>query len=139
MPPDNWWGYSLERLSGSGIPTFASISQAALAASSSLILLCILYTSAIWSPIVNTGFSAVIGSWNIMLALSPLMPCIWESVISCSSFPSNSNLSAPLHPGRSSSLMIERAVMLFPHPLSPTSATESPLLILMSTPVTTGM
>ena len=71
MPPENSCGYWSTRRSANGTPTSSRRWMTrARAASSSMPGLCTLTASPIWSPIVSTGFSEVIGSWKI-IAISP--------------------------------------------------------------------
>ena len=68
MPPDSWCGYSSTRRAGDGMPTCGQRLDRALAR-----LLradaakWVRSVSPICSPTVNTGSSALIGSWKIML------------------------------------------------------------------------
>ena len=66
MPPESWCGYSSTRLAGEGMPTSSSISIAIRRARALSTLWCSRMASMIWSPMVKTGFSEVIGSWKIM-------------------------------------------------------------------------
>ena len=71
MPPENSCGYWSTRRSANGTPTRSSSSIVRVRAASSFMPgLCVSSASEIWSPIVNTGFSDVIGSWKI-IAISP--------------------------------------------------------------------
>ena len=81
--------------------------------------------STIWSPTVNTGFSAVIGSWKIM-AMS--LPRIFRK--SFGSAPINSLPSKVTLPVTTADLgsspMMASEVTDFPEPDSPTTASTSP-------------
>ncbi len=66
MPPESWWGYSRTLWRGRGMPTRSSISAALSIASFFFIPWWSMTASAIWKPMVNTGFKLVIGSWKII-------------------------------------------------------------------------
>src|SRR4030043_75990 len=83
--------------------------------------------SIIWSPIVNTGLSEVIGSWKIMEMSFPLTLSIFFSSSSIRSLPSKRSSPLTILPGGIGiSLRRERPVTLFPHPDSPTRLRISP-------------
>ena len=72
MPPENSCGYWSTRRSAKGTPTSSRSSMTRFrAASSSVPGLCTFTASPIWSPIVRTGFSDVIGSWKIIASSPP--------------------------------------------------------------------
>ena len=75
MPPDSSCGYCLTRRSGLLIPTALSDSTAFSQAAFFDRPWWSITASAIWSPIVNTGFRLVIGSWKI-IAMS--LPRTWR-------------------------------------------------------------
>ncbi len=137
MPPDISCGYCLTRRSGLLMPTAliesTAFSQAAFFDSPWWSIT----ASEIWSPIVNTGFRLVIGSWKI-IAMS--LPRTWR--ISSSLSPSRSRPSNMISPvgisagGTSSRRMIDSDVTLFPQPDSPTMPSVSPGMIEKLTPST---
>ena len=92
--------------------------------------------SPIWSPTRNTGFSEVIGSWKIMAMSLPRTSSISSSGSSRRLRPLKSIRPATARPGRESSRITVSAVMLLPHPDSPTSPRVSPWRTLRSTPST---
>ena len=71
-----------------------------------------------------SGFSAVIGSWKIMLIAAPRMPRISRSDLRVSSSPSKRIV--PPVVAASTRRSTDNAVIDFPEPDSPTSANFSP-------------
>ena len=135
IPPENWCGYSPKR--SLGIPTTSSISPAFCSASFSLILSWSLITSAIWSPTVSTGFKDVIGSWKIMETVFPRIASSSFCGIFKISFPSRRMEPFLITPGGSGTRRrIERAVVVFPDPVSPTSPNVFPCSNWISMPFT---
>jgi len=112
------------RLSGSGMPVRASNSMARARAALGSRPSCRVNTSPIWLPTVNSGFSAVIGSWKIMPIRAPRMPRICTSDSAIRSWPAKRMW--PLEVAASTRRSTESAVMLLPDPDSPTSANFSP-------------
>ena len=99
--------------------------------------LCAIIASIIWLPTVNTGFKLVIGSWKIIEILFPLK--------SCSSLIFISRIFLPLKRISPSTILpggcfirrrIERAVTLFPEPVSPTMPSVSMTFKSKETPST---
>jgi hypothetical protein len=83
--------------------------------------------SVIWSPMVNTGLSDVIGSWKIIEISSPRISRISPSDRPRRSRPSNRICPwAILAAGLASSRMMLSAETDLPQPDSPTRATTSP-------------
>ena len=86
--------------------------------------------SAIWSPTVKTGFRAVMGSWKIM---ETSLPRTFSSSLVCMvrmSQPFSSSLSHCTTPGGfGTSRRMDRAVVVFPAPVSPTRPRARPFLI----------
>ena len=81
----------------------------------------------ICSPMVNTGFSEVIGSWNTMAMPGPRIRCIRASDSSVSTWPAKrTSPVATRAGGRGSRPMTVRAVTLLPEPDSPTMPRISP-------------
>ena len=81
----------------------------------------------IWSPMVYTGFSDVIGSWKIIAISLPRTPRIIGSVSCSRSRPSNSiEPDSTLPGGLGIRRRIDSAVTLFPQPDSPTTASVWP-------------
>ena len=67
MPPESWCGYSRARCAGSGMRTQPQhLDRLAATAASRDRSWCSRIASAIWSPMVSTGLSEVIGSWKII-------------------------------------------------------------------------
>ena len=100
MPPESWCGYSRARRSGSGMlapaaasrppsraPPLATGPGAAAAPRS------------IWSPMVSTGFSAVIGSWKIIAISLPRTLRIASSSSCSRSWPSQLDAPPTMRPG----------------------------------------
>jgi hypothetical protein len=95
--------------------------------------------SAIWSPIVKTGFSEVIGSWKIMPTRLPRIRRNPASSSASMSSPSNRMRPPSTRAGGSGSRRIaESAVTLLPQPDSPTSPSVSPGAIAKDTSSSTG-
>ncbi len=96
----------------------------------------------IWSPIVCSGESEVMGSWKIMAISLPRIerirpPCgstVVRSTISSSRRRKRIWPPSILLVRLGSSRRIEWAVTLLPQPLSPTSPSVSPRLMLRETP-----
>jgi hypothetical protein len=119
------------------MPTSSSISTARALASRRDAPWWIRATSAIWSPTVKTGLSAVIGSWKIMAMRLPRTLRISPSESSERSRPSKRmRLPRSIRPGGRIRRMIESAVTDLPDPDSPTSPTVSPRPIVNETPST---
>ncbi len=95
------------RFWGSDMPTRRSISTARDSASCLLRLVCSMMASHSWLPMVNVGFSEVIGSWKIMLMRSPRILRISSSVLPTSSSPLNRMLPETMRPGWVSICMME--------------------------------
>ena len=115
----------------------SSISTARAHASRREAPACTRATSAIWSPTVNTGLSAVMGSWKIIAILLPRIRRISASLIVNRSRPSSAmTLPGSMRPGgwiRRSTLS---AVTDLPHPDSPTMPSVSPASTCSETPST---
>ncbi len=107
------WSISIARSQASPRPTFLWSETA----------------SAIWSPTVKTGFSEVIGSWKIIEIALPRTSLISSSLSLRRSRPSSRISPATVRPGRSTRRMADSAVMLLPHPDSPTTPSVWPYLI----------
>ena len=94
---------------------------------------------AIWSPMVKTGFSEVIGSWKIIEMRPPRISYIFSSERPTRFVPSRSISDPPtMRPGGETSRIIESEVTLLPQPDSPTKPTVCPRLIVRSMPSTAG-
>jgi hypothetical protein len=77
-------------------------------------------------PIVNSGFSAVSGSWKIIDSALPRLSSISRSESATRSTPSRTTFPPTIFPGGSgTSRMIDSAVMDFPQPDSPTMPSVS--------------
>ena len=137
MPPDSSWGYWLRRCLGADIRTRSSSSQAFSIAFFGVSPRCAIRVSEICSPMVNTGFSEVMGSWKIMPIPLPRTCCICAALRRNKSWPSNSTSPLAIFPGGVAiSRMIESAVTDLPQPDSPTSAKISERPMLKDTPST---
>ena len=134
-PPESWCGKLSTRRSGSGMPVRRSSSIARPRAAFSRSPRCVSSTSPIWLPTVNSGFSAVIGSWKIIAISVPRMPRISRSDARHRSLPSKRI--APLVVAPSTRRSTDRAVIDLPEPDSPTSANFSPGAIENDTSSTT--
>ena len=127
IPPDNWCGYWLSRLSGSVMPTSVSSSTARARAALSSMPRWMVSGSMIWRPILKTGLSEVIGSWKIMAISRPRTRRISSSDRVSSSLPSNLTLPAGMRAVASGSRRITASADTdLPEPDSPTIATISP-------------
>ncbi len=73
IPPENWWGKLLSRLSAAGMPTISRSSIARRRASSLVVCRWAWIVSTICSSMVRTGFRLVIGSWKIIAMSRPRM------------------------------------------------------------------
>ena len=137
MPPDSSCGYCLARRSGELMPTCASAATARSAASCLETLRCSMMASLIWSPMVNTGFRLVMGSWKIMAMSPPRTRRISSSLSLRRSLPSSVIVPVGMRAGGiSRRRMIVSAVTDLPHPDSPTMPMEPPLWTSKLTPST---
>src|SRR4051812_32248071 len=118
--------------------TASSRSTARVSASRPRAMPCTISVSAIWLPIVNTGLSAVIGSWNTRPIPAPRTFCIARSSSVSRSCPLNNTLPPAMRPGRCTSRMIENAVTDLPLPDSPTRHRVSPASTWKLTSFTAG-
>src|SRR3954462_3789752 len=118
--------------------TASSRSTARVSASRPRAIPCTISVSAIWLPIVNTGLSAVIGSWNTSPIPAPRTFCIARSSSVSRSRPLNSTFPPAMRPGRCTSRMIENAVTDLPLPDSPTRHRVSPASTWKLTSLTAG-
>ena len=126
MPPDSWCGYWSSRLSGSVMPTSVNSSTARARAVASSMPRWIVSGSMIWSPILSTGLSEVIGSWKIMAISRPRMRRMSSSDRESRSCPPKRTLPAMRAVRAGSSRMTASADTDLPEPDSPTMATISP-------------
>ena len=139
MPPDISCGYCLTRRSGLGMPTRVSASIARSQASFFETFMCSWTCSAIWSPMVKTGFRLVSGSWKIIAMSLPRILRISSIGMDRISRPSNQISPEVISAGgMSSSRMIVRAVTLLPLPDSPTMPRVLPRPSEKETPSTAG-
>jgi hypothetical protein len=75
----------------------------------------------IWLPTGKTGFKEVIGSWKIMEIRFPRICRIWDPEDSIKFLSSKRISPSTIFPGGlGKSRKIDKAVIVFPHPLSPT-------------------
>ena len=78
---------------------------------------------------VSTGLSDVIGSWKIIDIRLPRIRLIWAPLSLSRSCPSKITSPPTILPGgEATSLIMESALTVFPHPLSPTMPIISPSL-----------
>src|SRR5215469_9876298 len=126
IPPENWCGYSPMRSLACGMPTRLRTSVARSRACSLLTPRCSLTASAICLPTVIVGFSEVSGSWKIMPISLPRTRRMSSSESALISVPSSLMLPPVMDPPVGSSFMIDSAVMVLPHPDSPTMPRVSP-------------
>ena len=128
IPPESWWGYSSTRFPASGMPTSSSSSMARSRAAFLSRPLWSFRDSEIWSPMVNTGFREVMGSWKIMEIRLPRSFRISFSGRVKRSWPSKTMLPPSFRPvAGSTRRMIDRLVTLLPQPDSPTMPNVFPL------------
>ena len=89
--------------------------------------LCTRIASLIWSPIVSTGLSEVIGSWKIIAMSPPRSSRNSFLRMPIRSRPSNVAWPATIRPGGTGiSPSIDMTLTLLPEPDSPTTPTVSP-------------
>ena len=137
MPPLNWCGYCRSRRAGSEMPTIASSSSARRRASAGDSLRWISRPSVSWRPMLSTGLSEVIGSWNTMPISRPRTRRISSSPSLSRSRPLKRIWPPTMRPaGAATSRMMLSALTDLPHPDSPTSATVSPSRTSHDTPST---
>ncbi len=136
IPPESWWGYSPMRWAGSGMRALSSMSSAMRRAWRRETSRCCRTASTIWLPMVKTGLSAVIGSWNIIEMRSPRKRRMRPAGRRNRSCPSNSTRPASTRPGGGTSRITDSAVTLLPQPLSPTRQKVSPRRTSIDTPST---
>src|ERR1700682_877206 len=82
--------------------------------------------SSIWVPPLVTGFRDVIGSWKIMATSLPRNSRTSSSFIWTTSWSLNRIRPETIRPGSGTSRRMEKAVIVFPEPDSPTMPTVSP-------------
>ncbi len=125
-PPDSSCGNALARVGACAMPTSSSSSTARLRASARRTSgLCTSMASAIWSPMVYTGVSADIGSWNMVpIDLPRIRDIAWSDSPSSSLPCKRTDPDTSAYSG--SSPMTAIAAVLLPEPDSPTMATTSP-------------
>src|SRR4051794_9845724 len=109
------------------MPTRPNSSTARWSAAARSLPRCCSSVSVIWRPIVRTGFSEVIGSWNTMPISLPRIRRISSSESVIRSRPANHTSPPVMRPGGSGMRrMTDNALTDLPEPLSPTIATVSP-------------
>jgi hypothetical protein len=128
IPPDISNGYCFTRCAGFEIPTMSSSSMARARAALRSSLRCRRITSVIWLPIVNTGSSDVIGSWNTMAISRPRTRSIVAATFGPRTSDSPFQRTSPptICPGSSIMPSSAWAVTLLPEPDSPTRPSVSP-------------
>src|SRR4051812_2724003 len=99
---------------------------------------CTCSVSSIWLPMVKTGFSAVIGSWNTSAIPAPRIFCISRSPSVIRSRSLNTMRPPAIRPGRCTRRRIDSAVTDLPLPDSPTRQSVSPSLTWKLTSMTAG-
>jgi hypothetical protein len=139
MPPESSCGYCFTRRSGEGIPTSWSDSIERSQAALRLTFLWRSTCSAIWSPIVKTGFRLVSGSWKIIAMSLPRSLRISSIFMWRISRPSNQISPERISAGGMSSSRINvSALTLLPEPDSPTIPSDLPRFSWYDTPSTAG-
>ena len=135
-PPESRNGYAAAFASGSPMPVSAN-SPTALAQACFLSKpRCRVSTSAICAPIVITGLSAVIGSWNTMPILLPRNCRKRRGAARKTSSPSKFRRPFKARSGLSRMMLCAKTVL--PLPLSPTTAVLRPRRILQPMPDSTS-
>src|SRR3990170_7319447 len=89
--------------------------------------------SAICQLIRRTGFREFMAPWKMMEMCFHRIRRSSDSLIKARSFPSYFTLPPMIRPFLGSRRMMERAVVVFPHPLSPARPTDSPFSSLKET------
>src|SRR6202046_1591441 len=118
------------------MPTVPSTSSARRIAASLENPRCCRTGPAICFPMVMVGLRLVIGSWNTIAMSLPRISRICAAPSGTRSVPRSRIAPAAMWPPGGSSCMIDIAVMVLPHPDSPTSPTVSPWLTVSETPST---
>src|SRR5882724_11952524 len=136
MPPDIWCGKAESRVSGAGMPTWASSSIVRLRRSARVPPSCTFSVSMIWKPTVKQGLRLVIGSWKIMAMSLPMIRRRARAERPSRSVPAKIKRSAVTRPGQGISPMTASMLTLLPEPDSPTTPTISPESSVMSRPST---
>src|SRR6266496_3283350 len=137
MPPENSCGYWLSRTAGFGMPTSPSRSSARFLAVWLDTSWCTRTISAIWSPTLNTGFSAVSGSWKIIAIWLPRsLRCCFSDIFSSDLPRRKMSPLGEVAGGAGTSPRIVIADTDFPEPDSPTMASVSPSSTCHDTPST---
>ena len=132
MPPESWCGYCASRCSGAGMPTAASSSTLRLVAVASSSSRCSCSVSINWVPIVSTGLSEVIGSWNTTASERPRNLRSFSGESCSRSCPSN--ITRPeSFAFFGSNCRIARDSMVLPQPDSPTTPSVWPGATVRST------
>jgi hypothetical protein len=125
MPPDNWCGKSSKRSAADGIRTSSSTSIARWRAASFDLSECAWIASTICRPMLCTGLSEVIGSWNTIAMRPPRSNRRSLADRPSMSRPSKTSESALTRPGgEGTSPISDSEVTLLPQPDSPTRPTE---------------
>ena len=137
MPPLRWCGYWSRRRPGSEMPTMPSSSTARSLACAGVSLRWNSIVSHSCSPIVSTGLSEVIGSWNTIAICPPRTACSFSSLIASRSSPRKRMLPPTTRPGGSGiRRSTDSAPTDLPQPDSPTMPTVSPSSTVYETPST---
>ena len=124
-------------LSGREMPTMRSISIAWSMASLREMFVWVKTASATWYPMVFTGLSEVMGSWKIMEIFRPRTLHISVSSSAVKSWPFSRIWPPTIRArGLGKRPMMDSAVMLLPHPDSPTTQSVSPFFTEKLTPST---
>ena len=126
IPPENSCGYCAARPWGSGMPTRSSSSRARAQAALPFATSWTSRASATWSPIRITGSRFDIGSCGTRPMPAPRMRRISRSLRVSRSRPSSTTRPAVTRPLAGRSRFTAAAVVDFPEPDSPTSATVDP-------------
>ena len=138
-PPDSWCGKAASRASASGKPARVSNSTTRAWSAAPASGWCRVTASLTWRPMLCSGLSEVIGSWKTIPATPPRRRCNSRSGACRTSMPSSVMEPAGLDPAAGSNCRQDSAMTDLPDPLSPTSATVSPVSTWKDTPSTTRL
>ena len=132
MPPESWCGYCVSRCSGAGMPTAASSSPLRAFAAWPSSSRCSCSVSINCVPMVSTGLSEVIGSWNTTASERPRNLRRRSGSSRTRSCPSN--ITRPLSFAFfGSNCRMARDSMVLPQPDSPTTPRVRPAPMARST------
>ena len=139
IPPENSCGYCLARRAGSGIPAWPSSSTACRHACRRVHMPCASRVSATWRPTRDTGLRFDIGSCGTRPISRPRNRRNRRSPACVMSSPRQRIVPPVTRPPPGSRPMTACAVVDFPEPDWPTTATRSPGASVSDTPRTAGV